>query len=662
MTPERWQQIEQLYHLALGRDAQERSAYLRQACAGDDALRREVESLLAHGKTTEGWSRDSALGQMAANALGPGDGRSLVGRQLGSFQVLSLLGAGGMGEVYEARDTKLGRHVAIKLLPKDFTHDPERLARFQREAKMLAALNHPNIAAIYGLEHSDGLHYLVIELVGGQTLAERLLAGVLPTKEALEIAVQIAEALEAAHEKGIIHRDLKPANVKVTPEGRIKILDFGIAKRTSNVSQRTETAATLSMLTREGSFAGTPAYASPEQVRAGTLDGRSDLFSFGVVLYEMAAGRSPYSSRTSNELFAGILTAVPRPPSDFRPDLPSALNKIILRLLEKDPEHRFQTAAELRKALVGLSAPAVPVWQRGRVLVGSGALSAVLLGAAWFILLQGRPASPSAPIKMEPLTTFTDSAVAPALSPDGKMVAFLRGPNTFVGPGQIYVKQLPSGEPVQITRDATQKMSPVFSPDGSRIAYTVVTANQSWDTWTVPVLGGEPTQWLPNASGLQWIGPQRLLMSEIKTGLHMGIVTTTESRAESRDIYLPEDVRGMAHHSSRSPDGNWVVLVEMDRGSWLPCRIVPFAGDSRGRIAGPAQGQCHDAAWSPDGRWMYFSSNASGSFQIWRQRFPDGKPEQLTFGPAEAEGIAVSPDGKSFITSSRTVPAFRLGL
>ncbi len=244
------------------------------------------------------------------------------------------------------------------------------------------------------------------------------------------------------------------------------------------------------------------------------------------------------------------------------------------------------------------------------------------------------------------LTNFTDSATSPALSPDGRMLAFIRGTQTFFGPGQVYVKLLPNGDPAQLTHDVLPKMSPLFSPDGSRIAYTV-----PWDTWVVPVMGGEAHRMLPNASGLTWIEEHRLLFSEVKKGIHMAIVTSAESRAESRDIYVPPHERGMAHRSYLSPDGKWVLLAEMDNGGWLPCRVVPYVGSSAGRQVGPSGAQCTSAAWSPDGKWIYLESNAGGTFHVWRQPFPEGEPEQITSGPTEEEGIAMAPDGRSIITS-----------
>jgi Tol biopolymer transport system component len=207
---------------------------------------------------------------------------------------------------------------------------------------------------------------------------------------------------------------------------------------------------------------------------------------------------------------------------------------------------------------------------------------------------------------------------------------------------------LPQGEPVQLTHDGLAKMGPVFAPDGSRIAYTVA---PPFDTWVVPALGGEPRRLLANASGLTWIDGQHLLFSEIKSGLHMAVVTAAESRTEERDVYVPPRERGMAHRSYLSPDRQWVLLSEMDNGGWLPCRLVPFDGSSSGKQVGPPGAGCTSAAWSPDGKWMYFSSDAGGRCHIWRQRYPDGKPEQVTSGPTEEEGIAMGPEGRSLVAS-----------
>jgi Tol biopolymer transport system component len=268
---------------------------------------------------------------------------------------------------------------------------------------------------------------------------------------------------------------------------------------------------------------------------------------------------------------------------------------------------------------------------------------------------------PAAPARLEytQLTNFADSATSPALSPDGRMLAFIRSEYTFGGPGQIYVKLLPDGEPVQLTHDDLDKRgSPKFSPDGRRLAYAVLKPGSVWDTWVVPTLGGQPRPLLANASGLTWIeaGPRqsRVLFSELTGRSHqMAIVSSTESRAEHRTVYLPPET-GMAHRSYLSPDRKQVLLIEMDRGTWLPCRLAPFDGSSPGKPVGPAPAHCTDAAWSPDGKWMYFSADTGNGYHIWRQRFPDGAAEQVTSGVTQEEGIEFAPDGRSFVTSIGT--------
>ncbi len=266
----------------------------------------------------------------------------------------------------------------------------------------------------------------------------------------------------------------------------------------------------------------------------------------------------------------------------------------------------------------------------------------------------GGPARAGTFAEWIPITRFPDAVSQPALSPDGSRVVFVRGPETFFGPGQIYVKTLPDGEPVALTHDNLQKMSPVFSPDGARIAYTTVDPHFVWETWLVSAAGGEPQRWLRNASGLVWTDPGHVLFSEsdLEKIPHMGIVRTDEERGGRRDVYWPAHDDGMAHRSYASPDGQWVLLVEMDEHhNWLPCRVVPMDGSSFGRQVGPSGGACTSAAWSPDGRWMYLNSNAGGVNHIWRQRFPDGAPEQVTSGPTSEQGIAMAPDGRSLVTA-----------
>jgi serine/threonine protein kinase len=291
--PERRRRVEELCDEALDRDPRERAAFVAAACGRDQALRQEVEALLAHAQTAEGFLT-APIGEVAAQVLAGEHAASLVGGQIGSYKIVSRLGAGGMGEVYRARDTKLGRDVAIKVVAHVFLSDAERLARFEREARVLATLNHPHIGAIYGVAEADGVRGLVLELVEGATLAECLSVGPLPIAEALTVARQIADAIEAAHEKGVIHRDLKPANIKITPDGTVKVLDFGLAKVFADEGSGNDVSQVPPITiegtlggTREGVIAGTAAYMSPEQARGKAVDKRTDIWAFGCVLYEM---------------------------------------------------------------------------------------------------------------------------------------------------------------------------------------------------------------------------------------------------------------------------------------------------------------------------------------------------------------------------------------
>jgi serine/threonine protein kinase/Tol biopolymer transport system component len=657
-----WARLKEVFAGARALPADRRPTFLAEACGGDDALREEVESLLA--------SDQRAKSFLEAPAVVRGDNACdqarlmMEGQRLGVYQVQALLGAGGMGEVYRARDTRLERDVAVKFLPHAFTSDPERLARFEREARMLAALNHPNIGAIYGFEEIEGIRFLVLELVEGRTLADTL-ANVsrqhpqgsgLPIHDALRIARQIAVALDIAHGKGIIHRDLKPANITVTPDGVVKVLDFGLAKAAGDGStpDLTHAPTKIGSHSSAGAVMGTPGYMSPEQARGQIVDKRTDIWAFGCVLYEMLTGRVAFRGGTVSDTLVAVLGSEPEWAA-LPGETPASVRLLLQRCLDKDPKRRLRDLGDVRFEIDDAGSFAAPAARQP-----SPAYRAVLPIVVTVVLLAGgagvfylaKPTAPvTSPSEYMQLTNFTDSAYAPSLSPDGRMVTFKRGDTSFLSAGQIFVKLLPNGESVRLTNSAGRKYGPVFTPDGSRVAYTEVNAG-AWDTWTVPVLGGQPERLLPNASGLSWIADHLVLFSEIKTGLHMGIVTATDSRADLREIYLQPDEHAMAHYSYASPDRQWVLVVEMSGAHAFtqPCRLVPFDGSSAGRQVGP-RGTCLSAAWSPDGRWMYFGAVVGGSSHLWRQRFPDGAPEQITFGPLEEEGIALAPDGRSLVTS-----------
>ena len=575
-----------------------------------------------------------------------------AGMKLGAYEVIELLGKGGMGEVYRARDTNLKRDVAIKVLPETFAKDTERVARLQREAQVLASLNDVHIAAIYHIEYAGASPLLILELVPGETLADRMARGPLTLDETFRIASQIAKALEAAHDKGIIHRDLKPANIKITPSGVVKVLDFGLAKVTSPDGPAidfSELPTAGVATTHENVIVGTVGYMSPEQVRGRPLDKRTDIWSFGCVLYEMLTGQQSFGGPTLSDALAAVLSRDPK-----WQIVPEAMRPVLQRCLEKDSSRRPRDIADIRLELedaLTLRAPASAA-RGSRVLLF---IAVTMVLALIAIVVQFRTRRPAEKV-LEPavqLTNFNDSALSPSLSPDGRMLAFIRGGGfaDSASRGQIYVQILPKGEPVELTHDEFQKEQPVFSPDGARIIYTSVQNGFKWDSWQVPVLGGFPQPFMSNASGLVWLDEQQMMYAAIMEGVHMGIVSSGENGSGRKDIYMPPWQGSMAHRSFRSPDRSSLLVVEMDGGSWLPCRLLPFEGPSMGRPVGPQDGQCTTAAWSPDGRWMYFSSNSGGAFHIWRQRYPDGMPEQITSGPTEQEGTAITPDGKYMITS-----------
>jgi Tol biopolymer transport system component len=504
----------------------------------------------------------------------------MIGTKLAQYEIERLIGAGGMGEVYRARDTKLGRQVAIKVLPKDVALDPERTARFEREAQVLAALNHPHIAHLHSLEQATpsadqpAVQFLVMELVEGETLAERLQRGPLPVEQALRIARQIAEALEAAHEKGIVHRDLKPANVKITPDEQTKVLDFGLAKAMETAPPNTamSNSPTLSLMaTNAGMILGTASYMSPEQAKGAPADQRSDFFSFGAVLYEMLAGRPPFKGDTVPEILASVLVRE----ADFAA-LPSNLNPrlydLLKRCLDKNPKQRWQAAGDLRAEIEAISAaphsvPALPalvarepLWRRLAFTAAPAAILAALIAfaATWFVM---RPA----PGRVTRLTITAPSPAAAlvvngndrdiAISPDGTHVAYVGG---SANQPQLFVRALDQLEPTPLAAGSTAR-GLFFSPDGQWIGFADATG-----VFKKVALTGGPAVTLGRTDGAPrgatWSRNGTIIFA---TGQTTGLQQMSEGGGEIKLLTTPNTQRGELDHlwPELLPDGRKVLFT-----------------------------------------------------------------------------------------------------
>src|SRR5580658_1732777 len=429
--------------------------------------------------------------------LSPGD-------KLGPYEILAPIGAGGMGEVYKARDTRLDRLVAIKILPHDKTADEDRKRRFVQEAKAASALNHPNIVTIFDIGSENGIDFLVMELVPGKSLDQLIPRTGMRLSEILRAAVQIADAFSQAHAAGIVHRDLKPANVMLTPESQVKILDFGLAKLTQSPPSESDTTRTIAAHTDQGTVLGTTAYMSPEQAEGKPVDGRSDIFAFGSLVYEMSTGHRAFHGDTQMSTISAILRDDPKPASELRGDIPAQFARVITRCLRKDPARRFQHMADLRVELEELKEES----DSGKLVAASArsdarpsrtklsrtllwiaaAILCILAGVAGARLWTDKP-SADAPLQAVPLTSYTGAADDPSFSPDGTQVAF-----TWNGEKEdnldIYVKLIGPGAPLRLTTDPAEDGFPNWSPDGRSIAFERAVSRGEIAVMTVPPLGG----------------------------------------------------------------------------------------------------------------------------------------------------------------------------
>jgi Tol biopolymer transport system component len=598
-----------------------------------------------------------------------------AGDRLGPYDILGAIGAGGMGEVYRARDPRLNRDVAIKVLPDVGAGDPDRRERFVREARAIAALNHPNIVTIHSVEEAEGRIFLTMEIVEGRSLADLLAKGALPLDAVLKVAIAVADAIAAAHQKGITHRDLKPANVMLgegDQAGRVKVLDFGLAKLAEaplDVSGLRTTAA-ADPITGEGRILGTVAYMSPEQAQGKPIDARSDLFSLGVLLFEMATGQRPFTGETSMSVISSILKDTPRSVSDLNAALPRDLGRIVRRALAKDPERRYQTAKDLRNDLEELKAsldsgeldaPAAPVSRptttRRRWLAVAAVIAAVIVGAGVYVWRSAaaRPA-PFERVEIRRLTTSGTAQMA-AISPDGRYIVHVHDEG---GQRSLWMRQIATGSNVQIAPPSDDSyLGLAFSPDATFVFFSRGRPGTPAALYQMPVLGG-PARRIRDRVGQIAISPDgsRIAYSRRESPASPAVLMTVDvDGADEREL-ARLDAPDFFNAPSWSPDGSLVaVTVQRFEGSYHgSVFVIPAGGGSLRQVGSRVWYAVRDVVWvSPSSLALIAADQTEfpDGYQVWSMSHPAGDVRKITNGLNSHSGLSAAADGSSLVTVLR---------
>ncbi len=666
MSSERHQQVMELFDEALERPFAERSAWLDQRCQANGELRQAVEKMLvAHEKCTPAFLEASAW-EIEARQLAAADQPLQPGETLAQFTVLSPLGAGAMGDVYLARDTRLDRKVALKVLPTRFTWDASRLRRFEREARSASALNHQNIITIYdfGQAETDSgtRHFIAAEYVEGITLRTRLQDGALPIAEALDIAQQIAAALEAAHAAGIIHRDIKPENVMLRPDGVVKVLDFGIAKLTET---KEPDAAALHRSTEQGTVIGTPGYMSPEQVRGQDVDTRTDIFSLGVVLYEMIAGQLPFRGATHADVMVALLERKLTPLGVLVPTVSSALDSLVTQMLKKERQERYAASSELPDTLKQCrlaDSTRLRFWPKIKARFNPPSAkyirAAAWLGAAialtviflyWKNRSQGTLNQYLQSEWRQTSLQFSEkiggaSAISRIhFSPDGRLIVY-----SFLNDNvsDIWIKEIATGKTKKIFDQAGESFHPIWSPDGMNVAYASTKAGKL-GIWAALATGGEPKLlWPVNQKVdllVRWIKYETGGKIYFESSYNLYALDLNNGKVQPIKLFD----KPSSHEFSISPDGEWCAYVESLQGQ----RHVWVSSLTKEATQQITFGEGSDASpiWFPDSKTLAFSSVRSNLRQTYVVELTTHRIKQITFGNDEFTPAAVKPDGSAIV-------------